>query len=72
MEVVGHAFKLFIYKTQTNCHYQFCAVQNAYNRFIQFHMVTEGNHDLCGGVTELHVLCIYIYIYVVQRLRVNC
>jgi len=54
---VSHVVKLFIYKTQTNSHYQFCAVQNAYNRCVLFHMVTEGNHDLCGCVTELYVLC---------------
>ena len=55
--LVSHVFTLFVYKTQTNGHYQFFAVQNAYNRCILFHMGTEGNHDLCGGVTELHVWC---------------
>ena len=33
------------------------AVQNAYNRCVLFHVLRELNHDLCGGVTELHVLC---------------
>jgi len=54
---VSHLFRLFVYKTQTSSYYHFCAVQIAYNSCILFHMMTEGNHDLCGGVTELHVLC---------------
>ena len=54
---VSHVFKLLVYKTQTNNCYQFYAVQSAYNRCVLFHMMTEGNHDLCGDVTELHGLC---------------
>ena len=54
---VRHVFKLFIYKTQTNSCYQFYALLNAYNRCVLFHVMTEGNHDLCGCVTELHGFC---------------
>ena len=54
---VSHVFELLVYKTQTNNSYQFCAVQSAYNRCLPFHMMTEGNRDLCGDVTELYVLC---------------
>jgi len=32
-------------------------VQNAYNRCVLFHVMTERNHDLCGCVTELHGDC---------------
>jgi hypothetical protein len=48
---------LSFYIENTNSYYQFYAVQNAYNRCVLFHIMREGNHDLCGGVTELHVFC---------------
>jgi hypothetical protein len=48
--------KLFMYKTQTNVYYQLYAVQNAYHRCVLFHMMRGGDHDLCGGVTELRGL----------------
>ena len=54
---VRHVFELFVYKTLTNIYYQLYAVQNAYNRFVLFYVMTEGNHDLCGVVTELHGVC---------------
>jgi hypothetical protein len=54
---VSHVFKFFMYKTQTNSCYQFYAVLNAYNRYVLFHVMTEGNHVLCGGVTGLHGIC---------------
>ena len=37
--------------------YQFYALQNAYNSCVLFYVMTEGNHDLCGGVTELRGIC---------------
>jgi hypothetical protein len=55
--VVGCVFRLFDIETQTNSRYQLYSVSNAYNRCVLFHMMREGNHDLCGDVTELHVLC---------------
>jgi hypothetical protein len=57
MEVVSHVFKLLTYEIQTNSCYQFCAVRNAYSRCVLCYVMTEGNHDLCGDVTELHGFC---------------
>jgi hypothetical protein len=54
---VNHVFRLFVYITQTNSHYQFFAVQNAYNRCVLLHVMREGNHDLFGGITERHEMC---------------
>jgi hypothetical protein len=55
--LVIHVLKLFVYKTQTKSCYQFYAVQNVYNRCVVFHLMREGSHDLCCGVTELHGFC---------------
>jgi len=57
IEAVSHIFKLFIYKTQTNSYYQFYAVQNVYNRCVLCHVKRVRNHDLCGGVADLHGFC---------------
>ena len=37
-----------------NRHYQFYVVWKADNRCVLFPLMREGNHDLCGGVAELH------------------
>ena len=38
-------------------YYQFYVLWIAYNWCVLFHMMTEGNHNLCGGVTEMHGFC---------------
>ena len=52
MLLVGPVLKLFVQKIQTNSCYEFYAFLN-----VLFHMMTQGNHDLCSGVTELHGFC---------------
>jgi hypothetical protein len=54
--LVWYVFELFIYKTQTNSCYKFYASQNAYSSYVLFHVLTEGNCDVFGGVTGLPVL----------------
>ena len=49
--------KFLTQKSQTNSCYQLYTVQNAHNRCVLFHVLTEHNRDLCGCVTELCGLC---------------
>jgi uncharacterized membrane protein len=54
---VCYVVRLFVYKTQTDSYYQFCASQNTYNRCVLFHMMTDSNCDLCGALTGLCGFC---------------